>query len=138
VQALRQAAAAALDRGAPDSAVRYLRRALAEPPPDALRAALLAELGSAERLCRDPAAVVHLEQAWQATTEPVARARLAYQLADVLFFVGEFDRYLAVLRAGLADLSDRDPELAVRLHADRALLILTTASPPEAPEVTLE
>jgi DNA-binding CsgD family transcriptional regulator len=137
VQALRKAAAAALDRGAPDTAVTYLRRALAEPSPDAVRAVLLAELGCAERICRDPAARVHLEQAWQATTEPIARARLAHQLADVLLFAGELDRYVAVLQAGLADLGDRDPELTVRLSADRALII-GTASLPESPAVTLE
>ncbi|MGH3550004.1 MAG: AAA family ATPase [Pseudonocardiaceae bacterium] len=86
VRALRVAAAAALARGAPETAVTYLHRALAEPPTESVRAAVLGELGGAERIALDPAAVVHLEQAWQATTDPVARARLAGQLANVLFF----------------------------------------------------
>ena len=68
------------------------------------------KLGGAERIARDPAAVVHLEQAWQATTEPVARARLASQLANVLLFAGDVARSFAVLQAGLDDLGDRDPE----------------------------
>ena len=69
VQALRVAAAAALARGAPETAVTYLRRPLAEPPADSVRAAVLGELGGAERMARDPTAVVHLQQAWQATTD---------------------------------------------------------------------
>lgn len=41
VSDLRAAASAALTRGAPESASRYLRRALAEPPPAELRSELL-------------------------------------------------------------------------------------------------
>jgi DNA-binding CsgD family transcriptional regulator len=138
VRALRAAAAAALDRGAPESAVTSLRRALAEPPAGSAHAAVLGELGGAERIARDPTAVVHLEQAWQATTEPVARARLAGQLADVLLYAADLARSSAVLQAGLADLGDRDPDLAVRLHTHKAALDLTSAHPAEAHEVTLE
>jgi DNA-binding CsgD family transcriptional regulator len=136
VQALRVAAAAALARGAPETAVTYLRRALAEPPTESVRAAVLGELGSGEQMVRDPAAMVHLEQAWQATTDPVARARLASQLANVLFLAGDFARSFAVLQAGLDDLGDRDPDLAALLHAHKALQ-LVCGVPTEAPEVTL-
>jgi DNA-binding NarL/FixJ family response regulator len=120
VQALRAAAAAALAGGAPDTAVGYLRRALAEPPIGPARAAVLRELGSAEQIARDPAAVVHLEQARQATTDPKARAQLANQLADVLFYSGDLARGSAVLQAGLDDLGDRHPDLEVRLYAHKA------------------
>ncbi|MGH3209366.1 MAG: AAA family ATPase, partial [Trebonia sp.] len=44
VTVLRAAAASASDRGAPDTAAEYLRRALAEPPPAGERAALLLSL----------------------------------------------------------------------------------------------
>jgi DNA-binding NarL/FixJ family response regulator len=97
----------------------------------------LGELGGAERIARDPAAVVHLEQAWQATTDPVARARLAGHLANVLFFCGDWPRSFAVLQAGLNDLGDRDPDLAALLHAHRSLELLCSVRPTEAPEVTL-
>jgi len=120
VHALRAAAAAALAGGAPDTAVGYLRRALAEPPTGSVRAAVLRELGSAEQIARDPAAVVHLELARQATTDPKARAQLADQLADVLFYAGDLTRCSAVLQAGLDDLGDRDPNLEARLHAHKA------------------
>jgi DNA-binding CsgD family transcriptional regulator len=138
VRALRAAAAAALLRGTPETAVTYLRRALAEPPPDLVRAAVLGELGSAERIARDPTAVVHLEQAWQTTTNPVSRARLASQLANVLLYAVELDRYLPVLGAGVDDLGDREPDLAVRLHADKAAMELLSIRPTEAPQITLQ
>ncbi|HEX6404618.1 MAG TPA: AAA family ATPase [Pseudonocardiaceae bacterium] len=120
VRALQAAAAAALAGGAPDTAVGYLRRALAEPPIGPARAAVLRELGGAELIARDPAAVVHLEQARQATTDPIARAELADELADVLFYAGDMERGSAVLQAGLDDLGDRDPDLEVRLYAHKA------------------
>jgi DNA-binding NarL/FixJ family response regulator len=137
VRALRVAAAAALARGAPETAVTYLRRALAEPPTESVRAAVLGELGGAERIARDPAAVVHLEQAWQATPDPIARARLASQRANVLFFAADFARAFAVLQTGLDDLGDRDPDLSALLHAHKALELGFGVRPTEAPELTL-
>jgi len=130
VQALRGAAAAALARGAPQTAVGYLRRALAEPPPQRDRAAVLGELGAAERIGRDPAALIHLQQAWQATAEPVARAQLADQLADVLFYAGDLERCGAVLGAAAADIGDRDLDLAVRLYSAKAGIEIHSAHPP--------
>ena len=62
VAVLRDAARRAVSRGASESAVAYLRRALAEPPSAAERADLLLELGSAEALVRGDAAVEHLRE----------------------------------------------------------------------------
>ncbi|MGH3764151.1 MAG: helix-turn-helix transcriptional regulator [Pseudonocardiaceae bacterium] len=137
VRALRGAAQAALARGSPGTAVGYLHRALSEPPPGPVRAAVLAELGSAERIGRDPAAVMHLEQAWQATHEPVARARLAGQLADVLMYSADLARCSAVLQAALDDLGDRDPDLAVRLYVHKAVVEFGSVHPTDAQEVSL-
>lgn len=50
VDALRAAARQALARGAPEAAVSYLRRALAEPPAPSSRLAVVLELGRAEAL----------------------------------------------------------------------------------------
>ncbi|MGH9061588.1 MAG: hypothetical protein ACRDZY_19055, partial [Acidimicrobiales bacterium] len=88
-------------------------------------------------MVRDPAAVVHLEQAWQATTDPVARARLASQLANVLVYAADVARSFAVLQAGLEDLGDRDPDLAALMHAHKALEPFCRVRPTEALEVTL-
>ena len=48
VEQLRATAERAMARGVPASAVRYLERALREPPPEAVRPAVLSELGRAE------------------------------------------------------------------------------------------
>lgn len=138
VAALRGAAAAALRRGTPETAVSYLRRALAEPPVGSARAAVLGELGGAERIARDPAAEAHLEQARRASTDPIARARLAAQLADVLFYAGDLARCAEVLRVGLNDLGDRDPDLAVRLHTLTTTVEGNFGWPTPAPEVALK
>jgi DNA-binding CsgD family transcriptional regulator len=137
VQTLRAAASTALERGAPETAITYLSRALAEPPAEAVRAALLAELGEVEKITLHPAAAAHLDQAWQATTDPVARARLADQLASVLIYTADLTGASVILRAGLAGLGDRDPDLAARLGAHQAAVEIISARPVEAPEVTL-
>jgi tetratricopeptide (TPR) repeat protein len=62
VDVLRQAAAEALRRGAPDGATAYLDRALEEPPgPE--RADVLFELGKAQTQVEGPSALRHLEAA---------------------------------------------------------------------------
>jgi DNA-binding CsgD family transcriptional regulator len=137
VRALRAAAAAALARGAPEIAVTYLRRALAEPPAESVHAEVVSELGGAECIARHPAAVVHLEQARQATTDPIRRARLADQLANVLVYVPDLARSAAVLQAALEDLGDRDVDLAARLDAHKAFVDLLSVYPTEVPEVTI-
>ncbi|MGH3493991.1 MAG: hypothetical protein ACRDQ1_12255, partial [Sciscionella sp.] len=133
VRVLRAAAAAALGRGAPETAVTYLRRALAEPPERSVRAAVLGELGNAERVGRDPAAVEHLEQAAQTTIDPMARARLADQLANMLY-AADSARSIVVLQAALKSLSDRDPDVMVRLQAHKAALEILSIHPTEAGE----
>jgi predicted ATPase len=54
VELLRTAATAALRQGAPETAARYLRRALAEPPAVAVRPRVLVELGRSEASAAHP------------------------------------------------------------------------------------
>ena len=63
VQRLADAAREGLERGAPDVAVDYVRRALLEPPAADERAALLFLLGTAEWRAGRPEAIADLEQA---------------------------------------------------------------------------
>ena len=89
IERLRDAAHEALERGAPEIAANYLRRALAEPPAAGERAALLFLLGTAEWRAGQPDAIAHLEQALAAAGEDprtliavcVALA-LAYAVSD--------------------------------------------------------
>ena len=66
---LRDAAREALERGAPEIAASYVRRALSEPPARGERAALLLLLGTAEWRAGQPDSIAHLEQALAAAGE---------------------------------------------------------------------
>jgi DNA-binding CsgD family transcriptional regulator len=85
---LREAARAALADGAPLTAVRLLRRTLSEPPGNDARGVVLAELGEAEALARDPAAAAHLREALELVVAPAIRVRLARILGELLVWDG--------------------------------------------------
>ncbi len=118
VDALREAAALALGLGDCDVAVTYLTRAMAEPPPDARRAALLAELGRAEARTGAPSAVDHLEQAIALAPDPCEAAAAALELAGLLKFAGDSVRAVGVLEQAQARLGDDDRELLDRLEVE--------------------
>lgn len=109
---LRAAARAALARGAGDSAVRYLRRALAEPPEPESRPGLLAELGRTGSLVGEPDAIELEMEAFRLTDEQPARAEVGVFLGHHLFDSREPqpERAVAVLERSLDGLED--PQLA--------------------------
>jgi DNA-binding CsgD family transcriptional regulator len=83
---LREAARRALVRGAATAAVAYLRRALEEPQDQDLRAALLSELGLAERGVDLAAASRHLREAIELTEDAETQAGLALECGRALYF----------------------------------------------------
>lgn len=98
VATLRRAAAAALDRGAPEAAVSYLRRASLEPPEEALRAEVLLELGRAELSSGafgDAASTLQL--ALQAAPDPSTDAAIALALSQAYDFSGAVEDSIDVL-----------------------------------------
>ena len=116
VATLREAARRAATRGASESAVAYLRRALTEPPVDAERAEVLVELGSAEMRVSGEAAVEHLQAARDLIDDPVRRAGIALLLGRQLYLLrGEESD--AVLTKALEDLDGAEPELERLLQA---------------------
>ena len=116
VATLREAARGASTRGASESAVAYLRRALDEPPPAADLAEVLVELGSAETGVSGEAAVEHLQAARELIDDPVKKAEIALLLGRQLYLLrGEESD--AVLTQALADLDGADPELERLLQA---------------------
>ena len=125
---LRAAASAAQARGAPDSAVRYLRRALVEPPASAVRTELLAEVGLAQHLLGEVDATELLLEAFELTETQPARATiglaLGHQLLDSLHPQGE--RAVAVFERALEGLED--PMLRSMVEA----LILVSGPNPRA------
>jgi predicted ATPase len=116
VERLRAAASAALARGAPESAVSYLTRALSEGVEAEDRVELLLELGSAERLIDPRGAAGHLAEVIRISDDPATRARASIVLAVLLTFSGRWQDSLGVVDASLADLGDEHRELAVALR----------------------
>src|SRR3954468_16378054 len=85
---LQIAARDAMRKAAPESAVAYLSRALEEPPPRDQLPRVRFELGVGEMLTRGPAAVEHLEAAYEAIDDPVMRMPVAAVLSRALLFTG--------------------------------------------------
>ncbi|MFD2093069.1 BTAD domain-containing putative transcriptional regulator [Blastococcus deserti] len=86
VQVLRAAARTAADRGASDSAVTLLRRALEEGPTGELRCHVLTELGLLESLIDGAASTEHLLQAYALHQDPEDRADIAVAIARTEVF----------------------------------------------------
>ncbi|MEU6977266.1 MULTISPECIES: AAA family ATPase [unclassified Streptomyces] len=85
VQHLRTAAQETLRAGAPDTARRYLARALREPPDQDERAAVLFELGCASLLTEPATTVNHLRAALEEpVADPALRHGIVYRLSQVL------------------------------------------------------
>jgi class 3 adenylate cyclase/DNA-binding CsgD family transcriptional regulator/tetratricopeptide (TPR) repeat protein len=124
---LRRAAEHATVRGAPETAVALLRRALLEPPEPAVRAEVLVALGRAERAVgHTDEAAERLNEAYGCSPDPRARARAVAALLEVTVGAPDERRRMSELaEQALADLADLDPELGLRL---RAILILNGGS----------
>jgi DNA-binding CsgD family transcriptional regulator len=117
VDSLWMAANSAIANGAPDSAVVYLRRALAEPPPELVRPDLLRELGFAESYADDPQAATHLDAALDAATQESAQVAIALELAALLQIAGRTREAIAMLDRTRARLSSLDGSAALTLEA---------------------
>jgi DNA-binding CsgD family transcriptional regulator len=106
---LREAGRTAWRRGDSESAISYLRRALAEPVPADQRPQLLLELGLAEAGLDAPAAAEHMREAYAGLADPEQRAAAARVLARMLLFTGTAQEGVAVAQRAMADLpADHD------------------------------
>jgi DNA-binding CsgD family transcriptional regulator/tetratricopeptide (TPR) repeat protein len=109
---VEQLRAAAREARAAQPAVRYLRRALEEPPAPELRPEVLAELGAAEAALGLPEAAEHLAEAAAATSHPRRRAQLALELGRALDAQGLHEQAARAYDSGVSELSaePEDPE----------------------------
>jgi len=116
IEHLRAAAARALQRGAPENAAAYIRRALdgAAAPPR--RLALLQDLAAAEVALQDAGAVAHLQEARELATDTLQRVQITAALAETLLYAGQWDAAVALPAQALDELGDRDADLALRLR----------------------
>ena len=116
VSELRAAAAAALGRGAADAAVRYLRRALREPPARDDRLAASRELGVALLTANDPEGIEVLRTVRAATADSVLRAGIANDLAGSLGLRNGNEEAAGLLEESLAEVPAGEDELVLFLR----------------------
>ncbi len=116
VDSLGPAARTAIASGAPDSAVAYLRRALAEPPSKRLRPDVLLELGFAESYAGDPRAAAHLEEALNTAAGATAQVSVTLALGRMLQIEGRNRESLEVLDRTRARLGSTDRLAALTLE----------------------
>jgi DNA-binding CsgD family transcriptional regulator len=133
VDRLGMAAANARDRGAPEVAASYLRRALAEPPAEAERAELMLRLGNAEWYSGQPAAISHLEEALARARDAPTIAAAAGTLANAYLVSDRIDAAVAVLQQASSRIATANPLRAASLEASAALAgILDDRTAPQA------
>jgi DNA-binding CsgD family transcriptional regulator len=122
--ALAQAAERALQRAAVDEAVDWLERALAEGAPDPSRAELLARLGTARAIQRDPAAIEDLRGAYALAEDPELRGRVGLTLAEVLAHAGQWDAAIDVIESLESGVDDAGSALEAEIAAIRGIATL--------------
>ena len=123
VERLREAARSATRRGAPETAARYLRRALQEPPPGRERAGVLFELGATEVVLGElSAAADHLVQARELTEDVSDRAQIARTLANAISASGRYEDAVALLTETLAEVRGADADLEMAIEGQRLAL----------------
>ncbi len=111
VNTLRQAAKGASNRGAPDVAVTYLRRALAEPPSPELEPVLVHELGRAALSAGEfGIAIEQLRQATRDLADGRLRAEAANALGSALFLAHRPEEARTDLTAVIDELPESERE----------------------------
>lgn len=135
VAQLRSAAASALGRGAADAAVRYLRRALREPPAPAGRLAISRELGVALLQASDPEGIEVLRTVRSATGEVELRAAITNELGSSLGLRNGNEEAADLIEESLSELRDPDGELGLMLRG--WLLVQVVWGLERVPEVAI-
>jgi DNA-binding CsgD family transcriptional regulator len=120
VETLSVAAAVSLGRGQPRAAVRYLRRALEEPPSSPHRAHVVLELGRAEAIAGEPQAALHLTDGLAKLVDTREDPRAALATARTLFALGRYAEALPAIERAMNAEGDIDPETSSRLAAAHA------------------
>jgi len=118
VQQLRAASALARSQGANRSAVRYLERALDEPPPEELRGSLLLELGTVEAALGLAVADEHLALAAR-TADPREQAEIALVRGEALYAQSRFEEASDAYQVGLDELAGVPADEGARRLLDR-------------------
>ena len=126
---LDAAAESALAAGAPDAAVRYLQRALAEPPPPELRAQLNYRLGWALIGLRSASAAAHFAKAAE-TGDEALRALARRWEAYALGWAGRMHEAMAAYDRAI-ELAGTDTEAMLDLTGTREFYVAWWAQAPD-------
>jgi DNA-binding SARP family transcriptional activator/DNA-binding CsgD family transcriptional regulator len=127
---LSSAAREGMRKAAPESAVAYLKRALEEPPPPDQLARVQFELGVAEMLTRGPAALEHLEAAYEGISDPVQRAAVAGLLGRALLFTGRPQEGTDLARDAARALPPEADEMRAQMDAFDMVTVWFGVRPP--------
>jgi DNA-binding CsgD family transcriptional regulator len=120
VSTLREAAASARNRGAPEAAVTYLERALAESPLAELAPMLVYELGAAALSAGQlDLAIDRLRQATEKLADGPLHAEAANALGSALFLADRPEEAMTDLSELIAALPESEREVGLRLQATR-------------------
>src|SRR5207248_2291974 len=101
----------------PGSAVRYLERALLEPPEPPARGDLLVELGRATAAAGDPRAAERLEAALGGVADAERRGQILFSIGRTLQVHGRHREAAETFDRGRRELGDDGGELGLRLEA---------------------
>lgn len=104
-------------RGGPQPAVEFLRRALTEPPAPELRAAVLRELATVEALSGSEHAMRHLEVAREAAGDEQARAEIGVEVVLLQFRHGHVRSAVELARGLIRQDAIEDRVLVMRVIA---------------------
>ena len=118
VEVLREAARKELATGGAESAARFLRRALAEPPPPEVHAVLLVELAQSEAISGTAGdePTQRLEQALALMDDPHQRAETMLQLGWMFQKTGRLAQAAETFSRGLAETKGATDDLATLLE----------------------
>jgi DNA-binding CsgD family transcriptional regulator len=114
---LHAAARAAARKGAPATAIRYLRRALDTAPQDSVSPRLLIDLGLTEAAAGQETSLQRFEQAMLLIDEPAVRADALYSLGQTLYRYGRHGEAAAAFRRGAELFEDGDVQVFRRFQA---------------------
>jgi DNA-binding CsgD family transcriptional regulator len=117
IDELEAAAAAAMSRGSPAAAGRYLERALEEGPTGERRAGLLVSLGLADAEAGNPEAAERLAAAVELLPAPEARAGILLGLGMTLTAQAQVARATVAYERGIAEVAESEGRVARDLEA---------------------
>ncbi len=141
VDVLRRAASHAIDRGAPAVSVKMLRRALEEPPPEAVRGRIMFDLAMASATSGGSSAIEDLLAAQQAVHGVAAKAQCARFRGRLLLFAGRLHEAMVAYQEAvqLQEEADDDEALVAKSESLSAMRLgLATAAEASARAAQLE